>query len=115
MNIRRFKIGEVCVHKGYICRVEASERCIVGVTSTSAYSLKDGTELNPTLTLVSVYGPDGEPTSNPKSRKTASGNVEYAQDALEGMRNQIALLQKKITLLESMIPPKETKKTKETK
>lgn len=109
MNVRRFKIGEVCVHKGYICRVEASERCIVGVTCTPYYSIKDGTELNPTLTLVSMYGPDGEPISNPKSRKTASGNVEYAQDALEDMRNQVALLQKKITLLENMTPPKETK------
>lgn len=105
MSINTFEIGETCVHKGFICRVEASERCIVGVNFPSCFSFKDGTELNPTLTLTPLYGPDGEPVNNAKSRKTLSGNVEYAQQALKDMKDQVALLQKKISLLEGLTSP----------
>jgi hypothetical protein len=99
MSTRSFKIGEICVHKGSICRVEASERCIVGVTRPSAYAFKDGTELNPTLTLTSLYGPDGEPVKKAKPRKAVSGNVEYAQDALKDMQAEVTRLQKFIAIL----------------
>ena len=108
MGVRSFEVGEICIHRGSICRVEASERCIIGVTCPSAYSLKDGTEVNPTLTLVPLYGPDGEPVRCHLSRTAVSGNVEYAQDALGDMRHQVALLQKKIALLEGLAPPEET-------
>lgn len=103
MSVRTFGIGEICVHKGFICRVEASEREIIGVTCPSAYGFKDGTELNPTLTLAPLYGPDGEPLKKAKSRKAVSGAVEYAQDALKEMREQVALLQKKSALLEGLV------------
>jgi hypothetical protein len=43
-KVRMFEVGEICVHKGYICRVDASERCIVGVTRSSSYAIEDGTE-----------------------------------------------------------------------
>ena len=52
--MRKFKIGNACVHKGFICRVDAVERNIYGVTCPSGYGIKDGTELNPTLTLTAL-------------------------------------------------------------
>ena len=30
MSVRMFNVGEYCVHKGYICRVDAVERVITG-------------------------------------------------------------------------------------
>ena len=102
MSVRRFKIGEVCVHKGFICRVDALERNIYGVTCPSGYGIKDGTEVNPTLTLTALYGPDGEPVKNAKSRKAISGNVEYAQDVLKDAEAEVARLQKHIALLKGL-------------
>ena len=94
-KVRMFEVGEICVHKGYICRVDASERCIVGVTRSSSYAIEDGTELNPTLTLTPLYGPDGEPAKNAKSRKAVSGAVEYVHDVLAEMERRIAVYEKR--------------------
>lgn len=100
--MRKFKIGDVCVHKGFICRVDAVERNIYGVTCPSGYGIKDGTELNPTLTLTALYGPDGEPVKNAKSRKAISGHVEHAQQALQDTEAEVARLQKRIALLKDL-------------
>jgi hypothetical protein len=98
----RFKIGEICVHKNFICRVDAVERCIVGVTRSSCYSTKDGTELNPTLTLTALYGPDGEPVKNAKPRKAVSGYVRRLSEEVGDMEAQVVLLQKKLQILRSL-------------
>jgi hypothetical protein len=102
MSVRRFKIGNVCVHKGFICRVDAVERNIYGVTCPSGYGIKDGTEVNPTLTLTALYGPDGEPVKNAKSRKAISGYVKHAQQALKDAEAEVARLQKHIALLKGL-------------
>jgi hypothetical protein len=98
--VRTFAIGEICVHKGFICRVDAAERSIYGVTRPSGYGIKDGTEVNPTLTLTTLYGPDGEPVKNAKSRRAISGAVEYVHDVLNAMEKQIALYEKRRAILQ---------------
>ncbi len=104
-QVRTFEIGEICVHKGFICRVDAVERHITGVTQPSlAYmGIKDGTELNPDLTLMPLYGPDGEPVKKAKRRKAVSGAVDYAHEALTMMEQQSALCAKRTAILS---PPK---------
>ena len=104
-QVRMFKVGETCFHKGFICRVDAVERVITGQNgypSRAYMGIKDGTEFNPTLTLTPLYGPDGEPVKKPKQRKDASGAVDYADYALESMETEVALLQKRIALLKGL-------------
>ena len=100
-QVRMFEIGEICVHNGFICRVDAVERDIPGVTRSSlAYmGIKDGTELNPTLTLTTLYGPDGEPVKKPKRRTAISGAVDYVHEALATMEQQSALCAKRTAIL----------------
>ena len=98
-QVRTFAIGEICLHKGYICRVDSWERSIIGVTCPSVYGFKDGTELNPTLILTPLYGPDGEPVKGAKPRKAVSGNVEYAADVLKDTEAEITRLQKRVAIL----------------
>jgi len=105
MGVRMFKVGEVCVHKGYICRVDAVERVITGQNgypSRAYMGIKDGTEFNPTLTMTPLYGPDGEPVKKPKPKQDASGAVEYAHHAVESMETEVARLQKRIALLKGL-------------
>ena len=104
MGVREFAVGEVCIHKGFICRVDAVERRITGQNEPSrAYmGVPDGTEFNPTLTMTPLYGPDGEPVKKAKPRKDASGAVERASDMVAHMETEIALLQKRISLLKGL-------------
>jgi hypothetical protein len=101
-KVRMFEVGEICVHKGFICRVDAVERNITGQngrTSLAYMNIEDGTELNPTLTMTPLYGPNGEPVKKAKPRKDASGAVEYALDAVKGMEIEIARLNKLVNLV----------------
>ena len=105
MSVRKFKVGEVCVHKGFICRVDAVERVITGQNgypSRAYMGIKDGTEFNPTLTMTPLYGPDGEPVKKAKPKQDASGAVEYAQDVLKDTEAEVARLQKRIALLKGL-------------
>lgn len=100
-----FKVGDFCVHKGFICRVDAVERVITGQNgypSRAYMGIKDGTEFNPTLTMTPLYGPDGEPVKKPKPRKDASGAVEYPQAELRALETEVARLQKRIALLKGL-------------
>lgn len=101
-NVRMFVVGDLCVHRGYICRVDAVERNITGQNghpSRAYMGIKDGTEFNPTLTMTPLYGPDGEPVKKAKPRQDASGAVSRASEEIEDIERQIALLQKRLNLL----------------
>lgn len=98
-QVRTFAIGEICVHKGCICRVDFAERQIIGVNLPPVYGFKDGTELNPTLTLTPLYDRNGEPVKGAKSRKANSGSVEYVADVLKEAEAEIARLQKRVAIL----------------
>jgi hypothetical protein len=102
MSIIMFNVGEVCVHRGYICRVDAVERIITGQNgypSRAYMGIEDGTELNPILTLTPLYGPDGEPVKDAKTRKGTSGAAVRVQDALKDKEAEVARLQKIMDLL----------------
>lgn len=105
MSVRMFKVGDYCIHKGFICRVDAVERVITGQNgypSRAYMGIKDGTEFNPTLTMTPLYGPDGEPVKKPKPRQAASGAVEYPQHEMENMEAEVARLQKLIAILKGL-------------
>ena len=108
MSVRMFKVGDVCVHKGFICRVDAVEREITGKTCPSrAYmGIKDGTEFNPTLTMTPLYGQHGEPVKKAKTRKAPPGAVEYAQHQVEQWEEEAASLTKKADLLRGLAFPR---------
>lgn len=104
MSVRIFKVGDICVHNGFICRVDAVERQITGqnVPSRAYMGIKDGTEFNPTLTMTPLFGPGGKPVKKPKTRKDASGAVEYAQDQATKWEEEAALLTEKADLIRSL-------------
>lgn len=107
MSVRMFKVGEICVYKGFICRVDAVERQITGQNRPShAYmGTPDGTEFNPTLTMTPLYGPDGEPVKKAKPRKAASGAADYAKYQIAEWERQAALLTKKAGILRGLLNP----------
>ena len=94
-KLRMFKVGELCVHKGYICRVEKVERNI----AKGLFGVKDGTEFNPILTMTPLYKPDGEPVKKAKSKQDASGAVSRVSEEMADIEKQVALLQKRLNLL----------------
>lgn len=101
-NVRMFEVGEYCVHRGYICRVDAVERNITGQNghpSRAYMGIKDGTEFNPTLTMTPLYKPDGEPVKNAKPKQDVSGAVSRVSEEIADIERQIALLQKRLNLL----------------
>ena len=100
---RKFNIGDICAHNGFICRVDAVKREIIGVTRPSAYSLKDGTELNPTLTITPLYGPNGEPVKKAKPRDACSGAVDYAQYQIAEWEQQADILTKRAGILRGLL------------
>lgn len=104
MSVREFAVGEVCVHRFFICRVAAVERRITGQNEPSrAYmGVPDGTELNPILTMTALYGPDGEPVKNAKPRKDASGAVARASEEMAHLEAEVARLQNRISLLKGL-------------
>lgn len=85
--MRNFKVGDLCVHKKYICRVETVEP-----NSTKGY--------NPLLTLIALYGPNNEPVKNAKPRKDYSGAVEYVDEAIKKLKSDIKHAQDRLALLE---------------
>lgn len=101
-KVRMFAVGDVCVHKGFICRVDAVERNITGQNghpSRAYMGIKDGTEFNPTLTMTPLYKPDGEPVKKAKPRQDASGAVTRVSEEIADIERQIALLQNRLNLL----------------
>jgi len=101
-DVRMFDVGDLCIHKSAICRVDAVTRNITGTESypSLAYmGVKDGTEFNPTLTLTPLYGPDGEPVKRAKSRQASSGAVASVAESRRDIEQQVTLLQKRLALL----------------
>jgi hypothetical protein len=97
MAVRRFKVGDLCVHRGFICRVDRVEREFA--KGLSYMGVKDGTEFNPTLYMTPLYGVTGDPVKKVKVRSACSGSVGYAHMEVLEMENQVRVLQKKIALL----------------
>jgi hypothetical protein len=101
-----FSVGDLCLHKGYICRVTEVTRDFAGVTRPSLeyMGVKDGTEFNPTLKLMPLYRPNGQPVKNPKPRTAVSGSVEYASVAVADMKEKIKAMSAIVDLLEGKDP-----------
>jgi hypothetical protein len=64
--------------------------------------IKDGTEFNPTLKLTPLYTPSGEPVKRGKERTCPSGAVSSQEEEIRARKDQIALHQKMIKILEGM-------------
>lgn len=98
MSVRTFNIGELCVYRGKICRVVGSERNFF--QGREYMGIKDGTEYNPSLTLLPIHGVDNKPIKKPKEVVAISGSVEYVKDALKKLKHDIEHSQERVRLLE---------------
>lgn len=98
MSVRRFKVGELCLHRGRICRVLKVERNFF--MGHEYMGIKDGTEYNPSLTLLPLYGTDNQPVKKPRQVVTISGSVESVADTITQLKHDIAHHQARIALLE---------------
>ena len=101
-SVRSFSVGELCIHKGYICRVDGVKREITGYEghpSRAYMGIPDGTEFNPTLTLTPLYGPDDKPVKGAKTRKESSGAVRRIQEEVQELKDGIAKAQRRLALL----------------
>lgn len=101
---RHLKVGDLCIHKGSICRVTAVERQITGQNAPSrAYmGIPDGTEFNPNLTLTPLYGPKGTPVRKAKSRTASAGSVTSVQNEVKDLKDKIGSMQKRLALLQEV-------------
>lgn len=101
-SVRRFSVGELCIHRGYICRVDEVKREITGYEghpSREYMGIPDGTEFNPTLTLTPLYGLDDKPVHGAKTRKEASGAVRRIQEEVQDLKDGIAKAQRRLALI----------------
>jgi hypothetical protein len=90
-----FEVGELCVHKGYICRVETVDRNI----ANGLYGVKDGTEFNPMLTITPLIGPGGNSAKAASKKRVSSGAVNTIAEAEKEIHDQIQKLQERLILL----------------
>lgn len=96
-RVKLFKVGDKCVHEGIIYRVEAVERKFAkGLTHMG---VKDGTEFNPTLTLIPMYGRDGEPVKAGERCKESAGAVRSVTEEIREMKAQMEIINKKMQIL----------------
>jgi hypothetical protein len=98
MSVRNFKVDELCLYRGKICRVLKVERNFY--KGLEYMGIKDGTEYNPSLTLLPLYGVDNKPVKKPKEVVAISGSVEYVLDTVEQLKRDIERSQERIRLLE---------------
>ena len=100
-SVRMFEVGDICVHKGYICRVDAVKRQITGDTtpSLSYMNVKDGTEFNPTLVMTPLFGPNGDPVKKAKPMTAPSGAARRASEAIAELESQAEVIQKRLARL----------------
>lgn len=96
---RSFELGDVCIHDGFICRVDAVERNF----ARGLYGVKDGTELNPWLTLTPLYGPDNKPISEREPHKASSGAVERLAEEVVRITNEQIANQKRLEILAGLV------------
>lgn len=101
-GIRRYEIGEICIHKGFICRVTQVERKFA--KGFAYMNIPDGTEFQPTITMMPLYGPKNELVKKPKSKVDAAGAVQSYDAALLELEAEQALLAQRIELLRAMGP-----------
>lgn len=99
-KVRMFEVGEMCVHKGYICRVEKVERNI----AKGLYGVKDGTEFNPWLTITPLIGPGGNSAKAASKKRIVSGAVDTIAEAEKKIHNEIQKLQERLILLKLQNP-----------
>ncbi len=92
-----YRVGDLCIHKGFLCRVDKIER----VFSKGQYGVPDGTEYNPNLTLTALFTPAGEPVKKAIVRKVCSGGTERADKVLREMEAKLSLLQRNMASLKA--------------
>jgi len=98
-----FERGGICVFEGSVCEILSVERVFTGrnAFSRAFVGIPDGTELPPTLTLVYLYGPDGEPAEDPRETEVSSRFVSDAGDP-DSLEREIKRLQKRIDILRKL-------------
>lgn len=95
---RTFKVDDLCLYRGKICRVlEVEPNLAKGL---GYMGIKDGTEFNPFLTLLPLYGVDNKRVKTPREVIVVSGSVESAADTLKKLKRDIEHSQERIRLLE---------------
>lgn len=98
--VRMFKVGDIVVHKGYVCRVaEVKRKFSEGL---GYMGIKDGQEFNPTVTMIPLYGPDGEPVKKAGVRTASSGAVFSAKEEAADIEREILRKKKRLELLKAL-------------
>lgn len=92
-----YRVGDLCIHKGFLCRVDKIER----VFSKGQYGVPDGTEYNPNLTLTALFTPAGEPVKKASVRKACSGGTERADKVLLEMEAKLSILRQNMASLKA--------------
>jgi hypothetical protein len=100
MAVCMFEVGEICVYKGYICRVSQVER--VFAKGMMYMNIPDGYEFNPTLTMIPLYAPDGKPVKKTTPRSAPSGAVHRADYEIQQLEATIEVSKKKVELLKGL-------------
>ena len=98
MSVRTFNIGELCVFRKKVCRVLKVERNFA--KGLEYMGVKDGTEFNPSLTLLPLYGVDNKPIKKPKEVVAISGSVEYVKDEIKKLKREVEHGQERMRILE---------------
>ena len=103
--VRTFAVGDLCIWHGFVCRVDKVEPMITGVTSRSlAYmNVADGTELNPTLMITPLYGPQNDPVKRPTQKEVPSGSVEYVAVEIADLKAKAALIQERVAFISALL------------
>lgn len=85
-----YRVGDLCIHKGFLCRVDKIERVF-----------SSGTEYNPNLTLTALFTPAGEPVKKASVRKACSGGTERADKVLREMEAKLFILRQNMASLKA--------------